>query len=70
MPSPLVTTPPQNDPLRARASGFKRDYFEKGQIRYPQDKEGVVDEWRALVKTVEEKHKYDIEAEKGKKKDA
>ena len=58
----------QNDPLRSKAYGHKKDYFEKPAIKYPQDNTGVVDEWRALVKTIESGHQKALNEEKERKK--
>ena len=51
-----VLTLKQNDPLRSAAYGNKKDYYEKPAVKYPQDNAGVVDEWRALVQTIETGH--------------
>jgi hypothetical protein len=54
--------------LRSRTYGHKRDYFEKDQVHYPVDNQGVVDEWRALVKTIEDQTNKKIIEEKEVKK--
>jgi len=43
-----------NDPLRVKTQGYKKDYFAKQEVHYPVDPRGVVDEWRALSKTLED----------------
>lgn len=44
----------QNDPLRVKTQGYKKDYYAKQAVHYPVDPRGVVDEWRALSKTLED----------------
>ena len=57
-----------NDPLHLRSFGVKKDYATKEErIRaayeeqnrnyYPKDKQGVFDEWSALVRQREEQHR-------------
>ncbi|CDW84404.1 UNKNOWN [Stylonychia lemnae] len=53
-----------NDPLRAKTHGYKKDYYQKEDIHYPVDNRGVVDEWRALSKTMNDQYQDQLKREK------